>query len=454
MENRGPIRRRLVGLPALRVGGLIGLALAIRMLAWAVTDATGPAGDEGDWLLRAARVARGAPWPDDGGRAPGLIFFYAAAFKIAGVHIDVAKGANVLVSALTVWPVFEIGRRLGGVRTGVAAALAFGLYPTLIAFSHFLWPAPLYIFLVSTGVAALLVAVEREGRQRALWLGGAGVSLGLSALVKESGLGFPVVAALWVGWRCRDDLFSGWAAGLWVAAVAALVVLPWVIFLQRPDQPFALVTRTGYMNLYVGNHPHGHGVGMKEYPNLGATPQQSQEVARDRAFRWIRSRGLVWPLEKVVQELPRFFTPTSFAIRRLLAEPDAPGGWRYRLAPPWLDQPWVRGLGVVVVVASYWAALAMGTIGLILARRREITALFAVFIATQILPSMVMFSMSRFRLATMTFLLIGTGLFCVRGSADWRAASRARRGFAVGVSLVLLGLSALDASSVLESTGR
>lgn len=454
MENRGPVRKRVVGSPALQVLGLIGLALAIRMLAWAVTDATGPAGDEGDWLLRAARVARGAPWPDDGARAPGLIFFYAAAFKMAGVNIEVAKGANVLVSALTVWPVFEIGRRLGGVRVALAAAFAVALYPTFIAFSHFLWPAPLYIFLVSTAVAALLVAVEREGRQRALWLGCAGVFLGLSALVKESGLGFPVVAALWVSWRCRADGFSGWVGGVGVVAVASVVVLPWVLSLQRPDQPFALVTRTGYMNLYVGNHPHGHGVGMKEYPELGVTPEKSQEVARDRAFRWIGSRGLLWPLEKVVEELPRFFTPTSFAIRRLLADADDPGGWRYRLTPSWIDQPWIRGLGVFTVVVSYLTALAMGTIGLILARRREITALFGLFIATQLLPSLIMFSMSRFRLATMTFLLIGAGLFWVRGPSDWRASSRARRGIAVALSLLVLGLSALDASSVLESTGR
>ena len=42
---------------------------------------------------------------------------------------------------------------------------------------------------------------------------------------------------------------------------AAVVLVPWVVHIQRPDLPFALVTRTGYMNLFIGNHPvsHGHG---------------------------------------------------------------------------------------------------------------------------------------------------------------------------------------------------
>ena len=35
-----------------------------------------------------------------------------------------------------------------------------------------------------------------------------------------------------------------------------LVLLPWTLHINGPGQPFALVTRTGYMNLFVGNHPH------------------------------------------------------------------------------------------------------------------------------------------------------------------------------------------------------
>ena len=454
VDTRDSVKESLDGPPVLKLLGLVGLALAIRVGAWAITEPTGPAGDEGDWLLRAARIARGDPWPDDGARAPGLIFFYVVAFKVAGISIGVAKCANVLVSALTVWPVYEIGRRLGGGRVGSAAALAVAFYPTFIAFSHFLWPAPLYIFLLATGVAALLVGVEKEGRERGLWLAGAGVFLGLSALVKESGLGFPVAAAFWVVWRCRRDRLGGWISGLWVAGLATLVLLPWVMSLQRPDQPFALVTRTGYMNLYVGNHPHGHGVGMREYPGLGATPREAQAIARDRAFSWIQSRGLAWPWEKVVKELPRFFTPTSFAIRRLLAEPDSPGGWRYHLVPAWIDFPWIRGAMVASVVVSYLAALVLGSMGLILAQRREVVTLFGLFIATQLLPSIVMFSMSRFRLATMTFLLIGAGQFLVRGRLDWSGASPLRRNVAAGTALILLGLAAIDASAVLESTGR
>ena len=113
----------------------------------------------------------------------------------------------------------------------------------------------------------------------------------------------------------------------------------------------------------------------------------------------------------------------------------------------------VRG-AVVAVVASYLVALALGPIGLILSRRSEITILFGAFIGTQLLPSMVMFSMSRFRLASMVFLLIGAAAFAVRGRADWAMVSPSRRLWAVGTAVLLLGMAALDGASVLESTGR
>ena len=440
--------------PLRGVAGVFLLAWTIRLLALGMTASTWPAGDEADWLLRAARSAQGLSGLEDGARAPGLIFFYAAAFKVFGAHILVAKLANGLVSALTIWPVYVLGRRLGGERVGWWAAFAVAVYPTFIAFSHYLWPAPLYIFLVSTGIAWLVVGLEKPGSRDLPWLAAAGLCLGLSALVKESGLGFPVVAALWILWRSRERGRRALARGALVMGMAALVMMPWVLQMQRPDRPFALITRTGYMNLFVGNHPQGHGVGMEEYPTLGATPRETELVARDRAWHQIQSRGFAWPFEKLAREGPRFFTPTSFAVRRLLAEPDSPGGWRYVFAWSWLDSRWVRGAAVVAVVASYLVALALGPIGLILSRRSEITILFGAFIGTQLLPSMVMFSMSRFRLASMVFLLIGAAAFAVRGRADWAMVSPSRRLWAVGTAVLLLGMAALDGASVLESTGR
>lgn len=447
----------LLARPAWALASLFTLALVIRLAALGLTHRTLPAGDELELFVRAARAVLGPPLLDDTGRAPGLLFFYEMAFRAFSVHAVVAKLANVVVSAITVVPVAFIGRALGGLRVGGLAALGVAVYPTFVAFSHFLWPAPLYILLVTTGVALLLVSVSRTGWRGALGLGLAGLVIGASALVKESGIAFPVVAALWVSWRAwRSGGGAGPSAvrGALVAAGAAASIVPWVVHIQSPDLPFALITRTGYMNLFIGNHPQGHGIGMQEYPNLGATRLESESVARERAIASIRQRGPAWPLEKIASEVPRFFTPTSFAVRRLLAPADDAGAWRYRMTWSALDRPGVRALCVASVVVGYLLALGLGSIGLVLAPRSDVTALFALFVASQLAPSIATFAMSRFRLASMVCFIVGAAYACVHGRSDWSEAPGWRRGLAMGTALALLTLAALDGSSVLESTGR
>jgi 4-amino-4-deoxy-L-arabinose transferase-like glycosyltransferase len=440
--------------PAAGVAAIFALALGVRLGALALTHRTLPAGDELELFVRAARAVTGPPIEDDAARAPGLLVFYATAFRLFTVHAIVAKLANCSVSALTVVPVAWIGRQVGGARVGVLAALGVALYPTYVAFSHFLWPAPLYILLVTTGVAALLRLAARRGRRALAGLGVAGALLGASALVKESGVFFLPVAALWVVWRGRRDLRHAAVQGAVVALAAAVVVVPWVVHVQRPDLPFALITRTGYMNLFIGNHPQGHGIGMAEYPTLGPTRLEAEDVARERALAEIRRRLPWWPIEKIAVEVPRFFTPTSFAVRRLLMPPGDPGGWGYRMTWPVLDRPVPRAVCAGVVVAAYGLALGLGAAGLVLARRTDATLLFAAFIAAQLLPSIATFAMSRFRLASMTFFIVGAASLLARGRSDWAAATPRRRTLAVACAVALLALAGLDYEAALESTGR
>jgi 4-amino-4-deoxy-L-arabinose transferase-like glycosyltransferase len=444
------------------------VALALRIAALVATRPTGPAGDELELFVRAARMVTGPPIADDTARAPGILYFYASAFHALWPALIVAKAANVLVSSLTVWPAYWIGRQFGGVRqtdaargaepipdregvqVGLLAAAGVALYPTFIAFSHFVWSEPLFILLSSSGVALL---VRARGGDRLLDYALAGSMLGLAALTKESGVLFVPLAAIYLYLLDRAQPRRAALRALSLSFAFGLVLLPWTLHINEPGQPFALVTRTGYMNLFVGNHPRGAGQGMREYPELAPTRLEAEEVARDRALAEIRSRGPAWPLEKLVSEVPRFFAPTSFAVRRLLSEPGAEGSWGYRFAFELGNRRGPRIAAVVVVVASYMAVALAGVAGLALARRRDLAGLFLVFVASQLAPSIVMFSMSRFRLPSMFFLIIAAASLGVSGRRDFAAASPRRRAWALGSTLAMGLLIAVGYESVLRPTG-
>ena len=71
----------------------------------------------------------------------------------------------------------------------MAAALA-AVYPTFVAFSHYLWAETLFSLLLTTALALVVVSASRSSAALAA---GAGLCFGLAALTRE--LAFPVAAA-------------------------------------------------------------------------------------------------------------------------------------------------------------------------------------------------------------------------------------------------------------------
>jgi 4-amino-4-deoxy-L-arabinose transferase-like glycosyltransferase len=397
------------------------------------------AGDEPDYYQRAVHLATQRQLSGVGERAPGNEFFLAVLFQLFGVSTLVARAGNVILSAATVIPIYALGRQLGGGRTALAAAALTAVYPNFIAYSHYLWAEPLYIFLSSSGLALLGSRCCRPS----LWMSAAaGLFLGAAALTREVGLVFPPLAVAWLCFASRAEPGKAAArAGLFVATFAA-VVLPWTLHLNAgSSEDFAVVTRTSQMNLYIGNvEPRrvwgeGPEVGpRKHYWSLGRNRREAERAARELALDAIARRMPWWPAEKIVEQVPRFFTPTSFAVRRLLMTSDAPEldrRWSYRFRWPWADTRPLRWLLVGVVVGGYVSVAVAGLGGLILARRPAAVGLLAVFAAAQILPTLVTFASSRFRLASMAILIVGAAAWMWRDESPWAAATTGRRRAAV-----------------------
>ena len=106
--------------------------------------------DEGGYFIPAARdiFADGAFIPHStlsNAHPPLVMAYLALAWKLFGFHIEVARSAMLLVSALTLLAVFRLAERVANRRVAAASVLSTALYPVFFAQSslaHLAWPWP------------------------------------------------------------------------------------------------------------------------------------------------------------------------------------------------------------------------------------------------------------------------------------------------------------------------
>jgi asparagine N-glycosylation enzyme membrane subunit Stt3 len=108
----------------------------------------------------------------------------APLYRLVGSSLRVAKSFNAAVGALTVLPVFYLGRRLRGDGAGLIAGGLVAIAPSLV-----FWTASLFSeTLFTLGVASTLAAAAWAGAQRrvgAYFI--AGLVLSATAFVRSQG---------------------------------------------------------------------------------------------------------------------------------------------------------------------------------------------------------------------------------------------------------------------------
>jgi len=416
---------------------ILAAALALRLIVLWLVGPTPLAGDELDYFWRGAERVQGIEPADLGFRPPMMELFLAALFWVTGPSILAARLATVVLSVVLLIPLYDVARRLGGVRVARLAAAIAAAYPNYIAFSHYLWSETVYLFLVLWALSLLGSHVDRP----ALWKPGvAGVALGLSALTRVVGLAFPVLAAGWLLWLARERLrareLRALAAPACLLAATLLPIVPWSVHLNREGEPFAPITRTTWLYLYLGNaRPPGGAHPVIHYESLGDTRVEREARAREAVLETIADRLPAWPFEKLASELPDFFSPTSFAVRRLWMPADASWAlnraWSYQLRFEALDRPGLRTAGVVAIVGAYLAVVLLGTAGLALLPASAWRGLLLLFVLSQIAGPVVTFAVSRFRFATMAIAIAAAAWLLRSGPDAWRRAPPLAQGIAV-----------------------
>jgi hypothetical protein len=411
---------------------------AVHSALWALDRPGAPRllwGDENTYLASALRLLAGDPGWSPESLWPQLYPQFVAGLVSLGsgslVWLRLSQTALLAIMAMIL---FDLTNRWTGSRAAgwAAAWLTLG-YPPLVAFSHYLWPEVLHLFLFVSFL--WLVSVRPVS---ALRCAVAGVALGLALITKSLLLLFVPVVAVAMVWG-RPPARAALELGL-VIGLTALTVAPTVVGNQRRTGRIG-IANSSVFNLWVGLNDVGrdsfrHDVVWPEYRSWvssAASDVERNRILRDKIRELFRQRGVVEVVRgQLAKQYFRLFDSGSYLTDQLpggAAETQSGAGY-VKLGPELTGT--IRALSSASVVML----LAAGTAGLVIGRfhRRTWLRVLILFIAYNLALFLWLHVKTRYRIQMLPAAFVGVG-----GLVAWfEAGCRPRPSFARVVIATLL----------------
>ncbi len=283
------------------IAGLL-LALALR-LAFSLGYWVGKplTHDEQEYwtLSRNLAAGRGLVYDDDGhehfGRAPGYAVFLAGVRSIDD-SITAVKVAQSVLGALGVGVIAMLAARAAGPRAAAVATAIAAVYPPLVWMPAYLLSETLYSLLALFSTVLLWKALDRPTSGRFF---GAGIVIGLTALVRPVAIPFLALVVLVLGLRRRFAPAAALVLG------AAITIGPWAAWKTQESGRMILIASEGGITFWTGNHPLAIGEGdMAANPAIkaanhelrashpGLSPDELEPVYYREALAFIRADPL------------------------------------------------------------------------------------------------------------------------------------------------------------------
>lgn len=192
---------------------------------------------------------------------PPLYSILLSGLYVLGGHgALVQRSLGLVLGTVTLVLVGLLGRRAGGERLGVVAALLYAVYPVMIAVDGDLMSEVLYGPLIAGMLLAAFALYDHPSTRRAIILG---ALIGLASLTRTEALLFVPFLLGPVAWRARPTGRSrGALAG--VGLLACVVVLaPWLIRNESAFGRFVLISTNNQTVIAGANCDQTyHGVNM------------------------------------------------------------------------------------------------------------------------------------------------------------------------------------------------
>jgi 4-amino-4-deoxy-L-arabinose transferase-like glycosyltransferase len=221
------------------------VGLEARMIAFSLAEGKGFSNPFPGYDLSTAWIAPVYPflW------AIGIRMFRLGAF---GATLF-AQVMNCAFSAATCWPIFAIGKRIFGERTGLASAWLWVFLPNAVLLPlEWTWDQSLSALMLALVVAATLAL--REASTAVAWTG-YGLLWALSALVNPT---LCVLLPFFLIWLMASRRISGWrivALAARAVGVFVLALLPWTIRNYYAVDGWIFVKSNFGLELWLGNNP-------------------------------------------------------------------------------------------------------------------------------------------------------------------------------------------------------
>ena len=372
--------------------GAFAAAVAVR-LAWLHFEPRCElAGDEPSWIALGVRelghTRRVSPLRNTLVFYPPVYPYFVALVHWLFGSLAAVSAVQAVVGALAVPAIGNAGRQAFGPGAGRLAAGVAAVYPELVWFSVHFWSETLFLVLLWWALERLMRA---DARQALGVAASAGILWGLAALTREVAL---LLAPVGLVWAMRRGT-RAWRVPCAFVLGLLLTIAPWTLRNALVFRAFIPISTMGAENLWVGNAPELGLEGISPILDQAGGPVEQDRLARSRALEAIGRRQPLWLLEKLVEQMPAFWSAGSEILDHLEG--------RLVCGP-------LSGRAVfaarALIAGPYLVVLAGFVLGLCLVRPSGPAALMLAVLAADNLIHVVVFASPRFRLPVLPVLLV------------------------------------------------
>lgn len=221
--------------------------------------------DEAVYAVRAEGILRFGGWLDQTAfsidglyssfHPPLYIWLTAGLFHLAGVSEFTARFFSAVFGALTLFVLYNLGKKTENKEVGFIAALIFALNPFVSFFARQGQFDTALVFFISLAALLVVSLIDKPSSSRAI---GAGLAIGLGLMTKAFVAGWILIAAaVWplVMKKERDSTF--WKMFSLMVLAAAVVALPWHAYMtvvHGGGNPLFFIQITGLLTRAVSGY--------------------------------------------------------------------------------------------------------------------------------------------------------------------------------------------------------